>query len=274
MQLVRIASGLELNMLILNPEAEKTIFMIHGMFGNLAQFYLTFAPLVAQKNRVVLFDLKSQGRSQKSECGYDFDTLAKEVVELADAIGCDKFSVLGYSFGCWVALRLGRNYPERIEKIITLELPDWPKHPVMGRGTYTPGHFMDFVHYLNTDVRENFFKSTRQMRGTYLMYDFIFNYTTFSEDMNNERAPQRSDFENTQAPILFAFGRHSVCFNELMRVAPWAKTAEIYVEDGSHDFFLSKLDIVAQRINDFLAGTEGPVNPYYQPANKLKQLSA
>ena len=274
MQLVKIASGLELNVLILNPEAEKTIFMIHGMFGNLAQFYLTFAPLVAQKNRVVLFFQKSQGRSQRSESGYDFFSFSTDVVELADAIGCDKFSVLGYSFGCWVALRLGSNYPDRIEKIVTLEIPDWPKIPVMPKGSYTPEHFMDFVHYLNTDVRENFFRNTRQMRGTYLMYDYIFNYTSFSEDMNNEKAPQRKDFESVKAPILFAFGRHSVCFNELMRVAPWARSAEIYVEDGSHDFFLSKVDILAQRINDFLAGTERPVNPYYQPANQIEEISA
>lgn len=263
MQLVKLASGLELNVQILNGDAEKTVIMIHGMFGNLAQFYLTFAPFVAQKYRVVLFDLKSQGRSQRCDKGYDFDTLAKEIIELADAIQCEKFSVLGYSFGCWVAIRLDKNYPERIEKIIALELPDWQKVPMIAKGSYTPDHFMDFVNYIHTDVRENFFKNKRQMRSMYLMHDYIFNYTTFSEDMNSERELQQQDFENIKAPILLAFGRHSVCFDELLRVATWSPVADIYVEDGGHDFFIEKAGVVAQRIIKFLDEKDVPVNPYY-----------
>lgn len=263
MQLVKLASGLALNVQILNEDAEETVIMIHGMFGNLAQFYLTFAPFVAQKYRIILFDLKSQGRSQRCDHGYDFDSLAREVVELADALNCRKFNVLGYSFGCWVAIRLDRNYPERIKKIITLELPDWQKKPMVTRGEYTPEHFMGFVDYINSDVRDNFFKNKRQMRSMYLLHDFIFNHTSFSEDMNSERELQRHDFENIKAPILLAFGRHSVCFDELLRIATWIPHADIYVEDGGHDFFIQMPEAVAQRIISFLDQTAIPLNPYY-----------
>jgi len=269
MQLVKLKSGLELNVQILNSEAEKTVFMIHGMFGNLAQFYLTIAPIVAQKYKVVLFDLKSQGRSQRKESGYDFDSFAQEVIELANVFGCYKFSVLGYSFGCWVALRCQKNYPERIEKIVAIEIPDWQKNPMVTRGFYTEGHFMEFVSYVNNNVRENFFGNKRQMRNMYSMHDYVFNHTTFSEDMNRERELQKEDFDEIEAPILLAFGRHSVCFCELMRIVKWIPYADVYVEEGGHDFFLEKTNVCAERIIDFLDAIDRPVNNYYEYANAV-----
>ncbi len=271
MQLVKLKSNLELNVQILNTEANKTVFMIHGMFGNLAQFYLTIAPLVAQKYKVVLFDLKSQGRSMKKEVGYDFNSLAQEVIELADALGYEKFSVLGYSFGCWVAFRCAINFPDRIEKVIAIELPDWPKGRMIERGSYKPEHFMDFVNYLNTDVRDNFYKNKRQLRAAYLMYDYIFNYTTFSEDMNNEKELQREDCERIKAPVLLAFGRKSVCFNELLRIATWIPFADVYAEDGSHDFFLEKTQICSERIVAFLDSSNEFANIYYEPVTAHDQ---
>ena len=87
MQIVKLKNGLGLNVQVLNPEGIETVLMVHGMFGNLSHFYLTIAPFIASDYKVVLFDLKSQGRSDKIETGYDLKTFAEDVIGLADALG-------------------------------------------------------------------------------------------------------------------------------------------------------------------------------------------
>jgi len=265
MQIVKLKNGLGLNVQILNPEGNKAIIMVHGMFGNLSHFYLTIAPFIARDFKVVLFDLKSQGRSDKMETGYDLKTFAEEVVGLADALGLEKVHLLGYSFGCLVALKCAMDFPDRVDKVVTIEIPDKSKVPFLDRGLYTYEHFHHFVIYLNTDVRENFFRSKRQMMNTFKMHEYIYNNTTFSEDMTNEKEFEQDDYAKIKSPVLLAFGQSSVCCRELERIKTWIPFADIYLEDGGHDFFLEKTEICSQRIVKFLKSSETFRNPLASP---------
>ena len=66
----------------LNPEGKETIIMVHGMFSNLAVYYFNIAPMLAKHFRVVLFDMKGHGMSEKIPTGYDLTSMTTDLRDL------------------------------------------------------------------------------------------------------------------------------------------------------------------------------------------------
>lgn len=264
MQIVKLKSGLGLNVLTLNPEGAETVIMIHGMFGNLSHFYLTIAPHFAANYKVVLFDLKSQGKSEKRDTGYDVQTFAEEVIELADALGIQKAHLLGYSFGCLVALKCAMDYPERVGKVIAIEVPDKAVEPCIPKGQYTYEHFEHFVRYLNTNVRDNFFHNRRHLMNTFKMHEYIHNHTSFPEDFDREKEFDQSDFDRISSPVLLAFGIESVCMREFHRIKTMIPFMDYCLENGGHAFFSSDPAYYAAKMVNFLESDKPFLNPFRQ----------
>lgn len=256
MHIVKLTNGSGINVKVLNPEGQETVLMLHGMFGNLAQFYLTIAPLIANHYKVVLFDLKSQGKSDRITTGYDLKTLAEELIDLMDKLDINKAHLLGYSFGALIVLKCAMIFPERVGKIVAIEVPDKAQVPFGTRGSYTYAHFEHFMGYVNATFRDNFFRSKRQIHNQFSMYEYIFNSTSFADDMNNEEEFQQVHFAQIQSPILLAFGKESICCRELNRIKDWIPAVDIYVEDGNHDFFLDRAEKSSERIINFLQQSE------------------
>lgn len=247
--------GLNLNVHISDSSPQETIVMVHGMFGNLSQFYLTIAPLFSKKYRVVIFDLKSHGRSDKSPSGYDLDTLSNELRLLMDALNIPIAHILGFSYGALIALKFAMKYPARTKKIIAIEVPDKPKYPFKSRGDYTFDDFWGFVVHLHTNIKENFFRSKRQVMNTFKIYDYLFNHSTFSEDMNKENEFLKNDYEQVLSPVLLSYGRQSNCICELHRIKDWIPDVSIYLEDGDHGFFMENVEKFTNTSIEFLSAS-------------------
>lgn len=256
MQIVNLKSELDLNVEILNPEGIETVVMLHGMFGNMAQFYLTIAPAISKHYKVVLFDLKSHGRSSKKNCGYDLKTMAAELIELIDALGLEKVHLLGHSYGSLIALKCAMDFPERVNKVIAIEVPDKPRIPFQERGTYTFDDFWRFVEYLNAHIRKNFFRSKRQIQQTFNTYEYMFNHTTFSHDMNSEEEFLYEDYQKIESPVLLGFGHSSVCIGEFERIKNWITHLDVYLDEGDHGFFMDKPEESSMRFLEFLSATK------------------
>ncbi|HEY6901683.1 MAG TPA: alpha/beta fold hydrolase, partial [Puia sp.] len=101
-----------------------TVVMVHGMLGNLAVYYFQIAPLLAEYFHVVLYDLKSHGMSERSEAGYDLDSMSDDLVGLMDVLGLRKVHLAGYSFGALIALKAAAKFAGRIDKLAIIEGPD------------------------------------------------------------------------------------------------------------------------------------------------------
>ena len=89
---------------------------------------------LAEHHRVIAPDLRGWGWSDAPPGDYAKPTFAADVVALMDAEGIGRAQVIGHDWGGYTAFLLGLEHPERIERIVALDIaPPW-------RGTPRPRH--------------------------------------------------------------------------------------------------------------------------------------
>jgi len=241
-----------LNTLILSPDAEETIVMVHGLFGNIAQFYMSIAPELSKDFRIILYDIKSHGKSTCHNTGYDLISLADDIKCLLEVLKIDKCHLLGFSYGALIVLKFAMMFKDRVKKVITLEVPPKSLLPSLLKGAYEFDHFLGFADTLPPLVRQNFMRSKRQVEKNFNMFKYIINKTSFIEDSNLESEFGEEDFKLIEAPVQLLFGKESVCVRELNRIKDWIRFREIFIIDGGHVFFIESPIETLTAIKDFL----------------------
>ena len=96
--------------------------MVHGFTGAKEDF-ADHAPRFAEHSQVVLFDHRGHGASEKPPdvAAYSLDRLAADTIEVADALGLERFTLLGHSMGGMVARRLVLAHPERVDALVLMD---------------------------------------------------------------------------------------------------------------------------------------------------------
>ena len=107
----------------LNPKGKQTIIMIHGLFSNLSVFYLKIAPRLAKNFHVVLYDMRSHGRSECRSEGYSPEILSDDLLNLMDEMNIEKAYLAGFSFGGIVAMCTALRCPNKTERLALVEMP-------------------------------------------------------------------------------------------------------------------------------------------------------
>jgi pimeloyl-ACP methyl ester carboxylesterase len=78
-------------------------------------------PALARDFTVVVPDQRGIGLSDKPEGGYDSRTQANDMVVLMDALGHQKFVVVGFDTGMGIAYALAADHPERLDRLVVGE---------------------------------------------------------------------------------------------------------------------------------------------------------
>ncbi len=101
--------------------------MVHGFTGAKEDF-ADHAPHFAEHVEVVVFDHRGHGASDGPDdvAAYSLDRLAADTLAVADALGLDRFTLLGYSMGGMVARRLVLAHPERVDALVLLDTSPGP----------------------------------------------------------------------------------------------------------------------------------------------------
>jgi pimeloyl-ACP methyl ester carboxylesterase len=101
----------------------RPLLLVHGFTGSRADFDMAIVPLAELGWHVVAPELRGHGASDQpvDEAAYTFDTFADDVLALADALGFDRFTLLGHSMGGMVAQVLALRAPERLEGLVLMD---------------------------------------------------------------------------------------------------------------------------------------------------------
>ena len=81
---------------------------------------------LAENHTVIAVDQRGLGLSDKPATGYDSTTLANDLVGLMDALGHEKFAVVGHDTGFMIGYALAADHPERVERAVLAEIPGAP----------------------------------------------------------------------------------------------------------------------------------------------------
>lgn len=104
--------------------------LLHGMLGSSRNWLSAGADLGAEYH-VLAPDLRNHGRSPHAEA-MDYAVLCEDVVAWMDALGLGRVTLLGHSMGGKTAMLLACRHPERVERLIVVDIAPrdyfWPGH--------------------------------------------------------------------------------------------------------------------------------------------------
>ena len=94
------------------------VVMVHGLTGN-AHAFDNLAPHFAPKYRVISVDVRGRGDSDWAADGdYSNDAYVADLEGLRQALGFERFSLVGTSMGGRISLTYAGAYPERVERTV------------------------------------------------------------------------------------------------------------------------------------------------------------
>ena len=98
------------------------LLALHGWLDNAASFD-RLAPLLCEHFHIVALDLAGHGRSGHRPPGawYHYVDYLGDVLQAADALGWERFGLLGHSLGGAVASVLAAACPQRVERLLLIE---------------------------------------------------------------------------------------------------------------------------------------------------------
>jgi pimeloyl-ACP methyl ester carboxylesterase len=92
------------------------VVLLHGGLGNSAHFGFQLPALIDQF-QVIAIDSRGQGRSTKGKLPITYDLMAGDVVAVLDQLAVQRASVVGWSDGGEIALKLGIQFPDRVDRL-------------------------------------------------------------------------------------------------------------------------------------------------------------
>lgn len=203
---------------IFGEEKQETpLLVFHGLFGMLDN-WANFGKEMQAFFPVHLIDLRNHGRSFHSE-NMSHDDLADDIRNYMDFYNIKKANLLGHSLGGKAVMQFAINFPERVEKLIVVDIS--PK-------AYPPHHqgiikALQSVDFSKTESRQDVEKILEQyipekfviqflMKNLYWTddkkLDWRFNLKTLAEKYN-EFVANAIKFGVFDGPTLFIAGAKS-----------------------------------------------------------------
>lgn len=97
--------------------AGQPLLLIGGLGANVLD-WAPQIPVLARHYRVVAFDNRGAGRSDKPDALYSIPQFADDTAGLMDALGIAAAHVLGHSMGGFIAQELALRYPQRLKSLV------------------------------------------------------------------------------------------------------------------------------------------------------------
>lgn len=105
------------------------IVLVHGGSGSWAHWARNIRALVEQGRKIYACDLPGCGESDRPPVGEDGDALPPWVEEGVQALGLERFDLVGFSFGAMVSGFYAAQFPARVQKLVLVGAPALSEKP-------------------------------------------------------------------------------------------------------------------------------------------------
>ena len=104
----------------LSGTGEHTLVLVHEMGGSL-ESWDEVVPVVSRTRRVLRYDTRGAGQSEKIREPVTFDTMADDLAALLDALNItSRVSLAGVAVGAGIALNFAARFPGRVAAVIAM----------------------------------------------------------------------------------------------------------------------------------------------------------
>jgi 3-oxoadipate enol-lactonase len=107
------ANGIRMHYTVDGPEGAPWATFITGI-ANDTTLFSGQVPALADKYRVLRYDLRGQGKTESTPGAYSIASLANDLVALWDAVGVKRSHLVALGLGGSVAMRVAIDHPSRI----------------------------------------------------------------------------------------------------------------------------------------------------------------
>jgi pimeloyl-ACP methyl ester carboxylesterase len=102
------------------PGKGPAIVCIHGLTAN-HTCWASMADALAPDYRLIAYDLRGRGESEKPDKGYSLEIHGEDLGRLLDHFKLGKAILMGHSLGAHIALRFAVKHPARVAKLVLVD---------------------------------------------------------------------------------------------------------------------------------------------------------
>jgi pimeloyl-ACP methyl ester carboxylesterase len=127
-QRIALSTGVTLNVALAGPDDAPPVILLHG-FPESHRTWRGLVPLLTDRFRLVMPDQRGFGASDRPQDveEYGIDKTVGDVIALADALGVERFALVGHDWGGAVAWAAAIGGNPRIERLAIVNSP----HPFL-----------------------------------------------------------------------------------------------------------------------------------------------
>ncbi|TFG14392.1 MAG: alpha/beta hydrolase [Promethearchaeota archaeon] len=112
-------NGIKICYQIYGNEDDFPLICVHG-FGSKKETWIAQVGDLSKKFKVITFDLRSAGKSDRPEKPYGMDVLAEDISELMEFLNINKAHFMGFSLGGMIVQHFVLTHPEKVDKLILI----------------------------------------------------------------------------------------------------------------------------------------------------------
>jgi esterase len=217
-----------LNYQILGSDSSPKLVFLHGIMGQ-GRNWLSIAKKFSKQFQCLVYDQRGHGRSFHPNQGFELGDFSKDLHELLESIGWkEPIHLVGHSMGGRVALSYASQNPERLKKLVIVDIgpsANWDSmQSILEKLDFVPTPFLsrsdarDFMEnqflsrYPNKMVMEFFFSNLVDREGK---YDWIFSKNLIRQSLELSRYKDYwGEFKSLQVPTLYIRGSESTDLKE------------------------------------------------------------
>jgi pimeloyl-ACP methyl ester carboxylesterase len=103
-------------------EGAPLLLCVHGLSANLCGFTYLAEQLASRGPQVVAIDLRGRGRSDITPPGsYGLENHARDILDVASALGADEFDLAGWSLGALISMRVALRDGDRLRSVTLID---------------------------------------------------------------------------------------------------------------------------------------------------------
>lgn len=214
----------------------KDILFLHGALSSKTQFDHLF-PLLNHTFNTESINFSGHGGTLINPKGYSFEVFAEDILKHIDSKKIEKINLFGFGMGGYAALYFAKLYPNRVQKIFTLNVKfKWD-------ATSTQKE-MALLNAENMMLKvPSFANNLMMLQGIELWKNVLQSTSDMMLNLTKQHFLVDDDFDKINFPVLIAVGDKDISsgIEQSLEVYRKIKNAELFVLPDT-DYPFEKID--------------------------------